>query len=209
MLAQQSLIYSASRPRTQICWDCGRVAAYAERGCQDCWMCEQHKGVCKTERKFRERWRKVYYSSSLLLLILPGKNFTFTCLSYKFHMIGSGAAYQREEKVPDKGSAESWRIAPTHLPWEHFFPTSLWKWRQNLYLPCAAATGCTLANEHTIKQKTLKACSDFWHSCLAFITPTLLSLHQRNSWCSAKYLHLWVVHPRQAISMHTEKQGLI
>lgn len=122
MLAQQSLIYSASRPRTQICWDCGRVAAYAERGCQDCWMCEQHKGVCKTERKFRERWRKVYYSSSLLLLILPGKNFTFTCLSYKFHMIGSGAAYQREEKVPDKGSAESWRIAPTHLPWEHFFP---------------------------------------------------------------------------------------
>lgn len=97
--------------------------------------------------------------------------------------------------------------SPSRRAFFFFFPPSLWKWRQNLYLPCAAAPGCTLANEHTIKQKTLKACSDFLHSCLAFITPTLLSLHQRNSWCSAKYLHLWVVHPRQAIFNAYRKAG--
>lgn len=38
-------------------------------------------------------------------------------------MIGSGAAYQEDEKAPDKGTEESSMIAPTHLPGEHpFFP---------------------------------------------------------------------------------------
>lgn len=57
----------------------------------------------------------------------------------------------------------------------------------------AAATGCTPANEQTIKQKDFSSVSaDFLRSCLAFIISTLASLspRQRNSWCSAKHSHL-------------------
>lgn len=61
-----------------------------------------YEGVCSTGRKFRETLRKVYYSFSLPSLYLPWLNFTRTCLSYRFHMIGSGAAYQKEERYQIK-----------------------------------------------------------------------------------------------------------
>lgn len=38
----------------------------------------------------------------LLRLTYLGKTSLFTCLSYKFHMIGSGAAYQEEERFQIK-----------------------------------------------------------------------------------------------------------
>ena len=64
--------------------------------------------VCAKQKESLENvgGKFIIHLPSFYLFYL-GKNFTFTCLSYKFHMIGSGAAYQREEKAPDKGRAES------------------------------------------------------------------------------------------------------
>lgn len=91
-------------------------------------------------------------------------------------------------RAPDKGAEEPSMMAPTHLPGEHLlFSSTLW--RQNFYLPCTAATGCTLANEQSINQSAQT--SEVWaRACLAFIAPTLQSLHRKSSWCSAKHLHL-------------------
>lgn len=66
---------------------------------------ERHKSCCST-RLCAAVGKKVYSSfiaASFRLctdILKKKKKISFTCLSYKFHMIGSGAAYQ----VGKKGS---------------------------------------------------------------------------------------------------------
>lgn len=58
----------------------------------------QPEGVCGSGKKVYSS----FLAASFLLCtnVLKKKKISFTCLSYKFHMIGSGAAYQ----VGKKGS---------------------------------------------------------------------------------------------------------
>lgn len=55
------------------------------------------------------------------------------------------------------------------------------------------------------RDQTKRACSDFLQPCLAFINSTSPSLHQRNSWCSAKHSYVWVVHPAEQL-LHWQKR---
>lgn len=99
----------------------------------------------------------------------------------EFHMIGSGAAYQAEERYQIKALPSRQGSLPLTFQENTFFflypphhHHHLRKRRHHLCLPCAAAAAATGCTRWQMSRRSNKsACSDFFHSRLAFITLTL------------------------------------
>lgn len=137
---------------------------YNNPGVNSVWVCMQHR------KKVWWRLEKSLLFNSPSSLTLVKLHFELSDLWVPHDWLWSCLSERR--KVADKGTAESSRIVPTHLPGEHFFSSfSLENGNKTCIYSFAAATGCTtLANEKTIKQKT------FFRAQTSYTPVWLLSL---------------------------------
>lgn len=155
--------------------------------------CQRWKNHARTAERVQHRKKSFVMVGGKFIIHFPSFYF-LTSVKLHFHMSDLYVPHDwlwsclsERRKVADKGAAELWRIAPTHLPQEQPLPSPS--------SPLEMATKCVFTPFALRQQdarwqmsrqykKTFRACSDFLRSRLAFITPTLPSLHQRNSWCS-------------------------
>jgi len=76
-------------------------------------------------------------------------------------------------KVPDKGAAESGRIAPTHLPVEHCLPHILLRnSNKRVFTPVLPRQDARWQRAGDQTRDFKSAHADFLHFCLAFISST-------------------------------------
>lgn len=134
---------------------------------------QQHREKVKTS--FEESLFFISHSFPLCTII---KKIPFTCLSYKFHMIGSGAAYQVEERYQIKALPSRQGSLPLTFQENPFFslyplppPPLLEKGDITCVYP--APPPQQDARWQMSGRSNKSACSDFFHSRLAFITLTL------------------------------------